>query len=78
MDMPRELEVKVRIYERMARDLENYHPTSARDICLGYEWTKVLLADFMKAHKELIIPIMLDQSEPIALPGRSNGVVGNC
>ena len=78
MDVPRELEVKVRIYELMAGDLENYHPTSARDICLGYEWTKVLLADFMKAHEEEIIPDNADQSEPIALPGRSNGVVGNC
>ena len=49
LDAPAELEVKVRIYELMGEDLENYHPDSARDICLGYEWSRVLLADFIKA-----------------------------
>lgn len=57
LDAPGELEVKVRIYELMGEDLENYHPASSRDICLGYEWSKVLLADFMKAHEDGIIPI---------------------
>jgi len=57
LDAPCELEVKVRVYELMGEDLENYHPASAHDIGLGYEWSKVLLADFMKAHEEGIIPI---------------------
>jgi pimeloyl-ACP methyl ester carboxylesterase len=55
-DAPRELEVKVRLYELMADDLENYHPASSQEVCLGYEWTRVLLADFIKAHEDGKIP----------------------
>jgi len=51
-DAPRKLGVKVRIYELMAYDLENYHPASSQEVCLGYEWIKVLLADFIKAHED--------------------------
>lgn len=57
LDAPMELEVKVRTYELVAEDLEKYHPTCGQDICLGYEWTKVLLDDFIEAHEEGIIPI---------------------
>lgn len=53
---PREMEVKVRLYELMAEDLENYHPASSKEVCLGIEWAKVLLADFMKAREEGKIP----------------------
>lgn len=49
---PRELDVKVRLYELMAEDLESYQPASSQEVCLGYEWAKVLLADFMKAREE--------------------------
>jgi len=58
LDAPRELEVKVRIYELMGMDIENYHPACAQEVYLGYEWAKVLLADFMKAHDEGKIQIM--------------------
>ena len=58
LDAPRELEVKVRLYELIGEEIESYHPTSAQDVCLGYEWTKVTLADFIKARKEGKIPIM--------------------
>ncbi|HUS76761.1 MAG TPA: hypothetical protein VMY43_12250 [Methanothrix sp.] len=56
LDAPRELEVKVRSYELIGDDLEDYHPASAQDVRLGYEWIKVILADFIKAHKEGKIP----------------------
>jgi len=58
LDAPRELEVKVRLYELMGEEIESYHPTSAHDVCLGYEWTKVPLADFIQARKEGKIPII--------------------
>ncbi len=57
MSMPSELEVKVRIYEVTAADLDRYNPTSSQEVCMGYEWIKVLLADFMKAHADGAIPI---------------------
>ena len=56
LDSPRELEVKVRLYELIGDEIESYHPTSNQDVCLGYEWIKVILADFIKAHKEGKIP----------------------
>ncbi len=49
---PRELEVKVRLYELIADDLEDYSPASHQEVCLGYEWAKVLLVDFIDARKE--------------------------
>lgn len=57
LDAPRELEVKVRIYELAGDDLERYHPASAQKVCLGYEWIRVILADFLKAHKNGEIPV---------------------
>jgi hypothetical protein len=57
LDSPRELEVKVRIYELVGDDLESYHPTSAQRVCLGYEWIRVILADFLKAHENSEIPV---------------------
>lgn len=57
LDAPRELEVKVRIYELVGDDLERYHPASAQKVCLGYEWIRVILADFLKAHENGEIPV---------------------
>lgn len=57
LDSPRELEVKVRMYELIGDDLEHYHPASAQEVCLGYEWIKVILADFIKAYKDGEIPV---------------------
>ncbi|OPY54954.1 MAG: Alpha/beta hydrolase family protein [Methanosaeta sp. PtaU1.Bin112] len=57
LDAPRELEVKVRVYELVGDDLESYHPASAQKVCLGYEWIKVILADFLKAHEGGKIPV---------------------
>jgi pimeloyl-ACP methyl ester carboxylesterase len=54
---PRELAVKVRLYELTADDLDNYHPASPQEVCLGYEWLKILLADFITVHDEGLIPI---------------------
>ena len=56
LDAPRELEVKVRVYELIGDDIESYHPSSAQEVCLGCEWIKVVLADFIKARKEGKIP----------------------
>jgi len=56
LDAPRELEVKVRLYELIGDDIESYHPSSAQEVCLGCEWAKVVLADFIKARKEGKIP----------------------
>jgi pimeloyl-ACP methyl ester carboxylesterase len=56
LDAPRELEVKVRMYELIGDEVERYHPTSAQEVCLGYEWIKVILADFIKARKAGQIP----------------------
>lgn len=44
--------LKYALYELMGVNIENYHPASAQDVCLGYERAKVLLADFMRAHDE--------------------------
>ncbi|TCL31815.1 hypothetical protein EV210_12627 [Anaerospora hongkongensis] len=49
LGIPAELEVKVRIYELLGADLKNYQPTSPEQVILMYEWTKVILADFLKA-----------------------------
>ncbi|MGB5101416.1 MAG: hypothetical protein WBN94_12565 [Methanothrix sp.] len=57
LDSPRELEVKVRMYELIGDDLEDYHPASAQEVCLGYEWIKVILADFIKAYEGGEIPV---------------------
>jgi len=57
LDSPRELEVKVRVYELVGDDLVSYHPASAQKVCLGYEWIRVILADFLKARKDGEIPI---------------------
>ena len=57
LDAPRELEVKVRVYELVGDDLERYHPASAQKVCLGYEWIRVILADFLKAHENGEIPV---------------------
>jgi pimeloyl-ACP methyl ester carboxylesterase len=56
LDAPRELEVKVRLYEVIGDQIETYHPTSAQDVCLGYEWTKVLLTEFIRARQDGKIP----------------------
>lgn len=58
LDAPRELEVKVRVYELIGADLVNYHPASTQEVCLGYEWARALLADFMREHDEGKLPIM--------------------
>lgn len=58
LSAPRELEVKVRLYELIAEDLDSYSPTSHQEVCLGYDWAKVLLADFIKARKEGKIHVM--------------------
>lgn len=55
MDLPCELEVKVRIYELLGAEMEKYHPSSAQELVLGYEWIKLLLDDFIKAHQQGII-----------------------
>jgi pimeloyl-ACP methyl ester carboxylesterase len=57
-DAPRELEVKVRMYELAGEDIDNYHPASAQEVCLAYNWMRVILADFMKAYDEGKIPLM--------------------
>lgn len=56
LDAPRELEVKVRAYELIGEDLDGYHPCSAQEVCLGYEWIDPLLADFLKAREYGEIP----------------------
>ncbi|MGE5422271.1 MAG: hypothetical protein ACM3QW_03325 [Ignavibacteriales bacterium] len=48
---PTELEVRVRIFEVMGADLQNYHPTTVRQVNLGYEWSQDILADFLLAAK---------------------------
>jgi hypothetical protein len=58
LDSPREMEVKVRMYELVGDDLDHYHPVSAQGVCLGYEWLKVILADFLKAREDGEIPAM--------------------
>ncbi|PKM78499.1 MAG: hypothetical protein CVU90_01820 [Firmicutes bacterium HGW-Firmicutes-15] len=53
--IPSEVEVKVRIYELLGADLQNYHPTSPQEVVLMYEWTRVVLADFLQANTEGLI-----------------------
>jgi pimeloyl-ACP methyl ester carboxylesterase len=53
--VPSEVEVRVRIYELLGADLENYHSTSPREVVLMYEWTRVVLADFLQANEEGLI-----------------------
>lgn len=55
MNLPSELEVKVRIYEVLGADLQKYRPASARDIVLGNDWAADLLADFVKAGRTGVI-----------------------
>jgi pimeloyl-ACP methyl ester carboxylesterase len=55
--IPSEVEVKVRIYELLGADLQNYHPTSPQQVVLMYEWTREVLADFLQANTEGVIAI---------------------
>jgi pimeloyl-ACP methyl ester carboxylesterase len=48
--IPSEVEVKVRIYELIGADLLEYHPSSPHEVNLMYEWTSVVIADFLKAN----------------------------
>lgn len=50
--IPSEVEVKVRIYELTGADLLEYHPTSSQKVNLMYEWTSVVIADFLKANAD--------------------------
>lgn len=54
---PAELEVKVRIWELVGYDLINYNPSSAEEINLLYESSRVFLSDFLEAYKAGQIPI---------------------
>jgi pimeloyl-ACP methyl ester carboxylesterase len=56
LESPRELEVKVRMYELIGDDLQNYHPASAQEVCIGYEWIKAILAGFTRAFENGEIP----------------------
>lgn len=53
--IPSELEVRVRIYELIGADLQEYNPASSQEVNLMYEWTGVVLADFLKASADGII-----------------------
>lgn len=55
MNLPSEVEVKVRIYEVLGADLVKYKPSAAQDLVLGNEWAADLLADFIKAGRAGII-----------------------
>jgi hypothetical protein len=50
--IPSEVEVKVRIYELIGADLLEYHPGSPHEVNLMYEWTSVVIADFLKANAD--------------------------
>lgn len=52
INIPSEVEVKVRIYELTCTDLLDYDPTSPEEVNLMYEWTRVVIADFLKANAE--------------------------
>jgi pimeloyl-ACP methyl ester carboxylesterase len=54
--IPSELEVKVRIYELTGADLKKYNPASPQEVSLMYEWTRVVIADFLKANADGTIP----------------------
>lgn len=64
--IPSEVEVKVRIYELTGADLLKYHPASPQDVNLMYEWTNVVIADFLQANTDGVI------STPIFSLNRSN------
>lgn len=53
--IPSEVEVKVRMYELAGADLLDYNPTSPEEVNLMYEWTRVVIADFLKANTEGVI-----------------------
>lgn len=55
ISIPSEVEVKVRIYELTGTDLLDYNPTSPKEVNLMYEWTRVVIADFLKANAEGVI-----------------------
>jgi hypothetical protein len=50
--IPSEVEVKVRIYELIGADLLEYNPTSTQEVNLMYEWTRIVIADFLKANTD--------------------------
>ena len=64
--IPSEVEVKVRIYELTGADLLKYHPSSPHEVNLMYEWTNIVIADFLKANTDGMI------STPIFSLNRSN------
>jgi len=53
--IPSEVEVKVRIYELAGADLLEYNPASSQEVNLMYEWTRVVIADFLNANAEGMI-----------------------
>lgn len=53
--IPSEIEVKVRIYELVGADLLEYNPASSQEVNLMYEWTRIVIADFLKANAEGMI-----------------------
>jgi pimeloyl-ACP methyl ester carboxylesterase len=50
LGVPSELEVRVRMYELLAPDLQAYRPELPQQIVLMYEWTKLVLEDFLQAN----------------------------
>ncbi|MDD2621191.1 MAG: hypothetical protein PHC92_11060 [Syntrophomonadaceae bacterium] len=54
---PVELEVKVRMWELLGYDLVNYNPSSAEEINLLYESSRIFLSEFQDAYKTGQIPI---------------------
>ncbi|WP_052730900.1 hypothetical protein [Methanosarcina horonobensis] len=56
ISIPSELEVKVRMYELIGADLQEYNPASSQEVNLMCEWTGVVLADFLKANVDGTIP----------------------
>ena len=46
------MEVKVRIYELIGADLLEYNPTSTQEVNLMYEWTRIVIADFLNANAD--------------------------
>lgn len=69
LDAPGETEVKVRLYELIGDEVDRYHPVSAREVCLGYEWMMPLLADFTSAHEDGEIPTVKIQMNRSSYPG---------
>ena len=52
LSIPSEVEVKVRIYELIGADLLEYNPTSTQEVNLMYEWTRIVIADFLNANAD--------------------------